>query len=78
MFTLAKYIEHKGIGQVAKDAGVTEAAVSQWKRMVAVPRPELAGLLIEQTNGLLSYESIYAPYVKFCKTKKKSKTTKTK
>jgi transposase-like protein len=63
MFTLQMYIEHKGVNQVAREVGVEPTAVSAWKSFKSAPRPHLASLLIEMTNGLLTWESVYQPYV---------------
>jgi hypothetical protein len=63
LFTLNMYIEHKGVLQVARELGVEGAAVSAWKSYKTAPRPHLAHLLIQMTNGLLSWEGIYQPFV---------------
>ena len=63
MFTLQMYIEHKGVNQVAREVGVEGAAVSHWKLFKAAPRPHLAAMLIQMTNGLLTWEGIYQPFV---------------
>lgn len=63
VFTLREYIEHKGVNQVAREVGVEGAAVSKWFNLKGTPRPHLAHLLIRMTNGLLSWEGIYQPFV---------------
>lgn len=63
MFTLREYIEHKGVHQVAREMGLDAATISQWKNFKAVPRPHNATKLIQLTNGLLTWASIYQPYV---------------
>lgn len=63
MFTLQMYIEHKGVLQVARELGVEGAAVSAWKAYKTAPRPHLASLLIQMTNGLLTWEGIYQPFI---------------
>jgi len=63
MFTLSEYIERKTVAQVSRDLGVDSSTVSQWKALIASPRPHTAYKLIQQTNNLLTWESIYLPYV---------------
>lgn len=63
MFTLQQYIEHKGVHQVAREMGVEAQSVSAWKNFKAVPRPHHGARLIELTNGLLTWASIYQPFV---------------
>lgn len=63
VFTLQLYIEHKGAATVARELGVESATVSHWKLFKAAPRPHIAAALIQQTNGLLTWEGIYQPFV---------------
>jgi hypothetical protein len=63
IFTLQQYIGHKGVNQVAREVGVEGTAVSRWFNLKAAPRPHLAHLLIQMTNGLLTWEGIYQPFV---------------
>lgn len=63
MFTLKEYIEIKGVNQVARECGVEPATVTAWKSFKSSPRPHVAHLLIRTTNDLLTWESIYQPFV---------------
>lgn len=63
MFTLQEFIEHKGVNQVARDAGVESTTVSHWKSFRSAPRPHVAYKLIQMTSGLLTWEGIYMPYL---------------
>jgi hypothetical protein len=63
MFTLQNYIVAKGAPVVAKEMGVEEATVSAWKLFKSAPRPHLASALVRMTNGLLTWEGIYQPFV---------------
>lgn len=63
MFTLQQYIEHKGVAVVSRELDADIATVSQWKLFKSAPRPHTAAKLIALTNGLLTWASIYQPYV---------------
>lgn len=63
VFTLQDYIEHKGGAEVAREMGVDEQTVYYWKNYKNAPRPQAAHRLIQLTNGLLSWASIYQPFV---------------
>lgn len=63
MFTLLSYIHHKGAATVARELGVTEMTVSHWNAYRSAPTPHNAAKLIQLTNGLLTWESIYQPFV---------------
>lgn len=65
LFTLRQYIEHKGGAQLARELGIDEQTVYFWKAMKTAPRPLIAHTLILTTNGLLTWEGIYQPYVDF-------------
>lgn len=66
-FTLQDYIAHKGVATVAKELGCDTQTVYYWKDLKTAPRPAVASKLIELSGGLLSFESIYGPFVKKCK-----------
>ncbi len=63
MLSLKEYIDHKGVMNVAREVDVEPSTVSHWKALKAVPRPHTAAKLIELNNNLLSWESIYKPFV---------------
>lgn len=63
LFTLQDYIEHKGAAEVAREVGVDDVAVHYWKTFQRAPRPHTAHKLIQITNGLLTWEGIYQPFV---------------
>jgi len=62
-FTLTDYIDHKTGAQVARELGIEEQTVYYWKHKRSVPRPHTAAKLINLTGGLLTWESIYQPFV---------------
>lgn len=61
--TLPQFIDGLGAGKVAGLIGVDPATVRYWRNFVNCPRPESAAKLIELSLGLLSWESIYQPYI---------------
>lgn len=63
MFTLQMYIEHKGPAKVAEELGLELMTILHWKNFKHAPKPHSAAKLIELTNGLLTWESIYKPFV---------------
>ena len=65
MITIQEYIIHKGCSKVAKELGVEVMTVLNWKNYKSVPKPETASRLVAMTNKVLTWESIYQPYVDF-------------
>lgn len=63
MFTLQMYIEHKGAAVVARELDIEIMTVLNWKNFKHAPKPHSAARMIELTNGLLTWESIYKPFV---------------
>lgn len=61
--TLPQYIEIKGVPVVAAELGVEAQTVHYWKAFRSAPKPHTAAKLVALTNGLLTFESIYKPYV---------------
>ena len=69
LYTLQMYITQKGAANLSRELKVSESAVSFWFHMQNAPRPETAALMIEQTNGVLTWEGIYRPYVEHVRQK---------
>lgn len=67
--SLEEYIRIKTITGVAKDINVSKASVSHWVQYYSSPRPVVAAKLIETSNGLLTWASIYQPYINQIKSK---------
>ncbi len=63
LFTLQDYIELRTGAAIARDLGVDEQTVYFWKSKRSAPKPHTAARLIALTNGLLSWEGIYQPFV---------------
>lgn len=60
---LVTYIQGLGAPKVARAIGVEVATVYYWAQYKTCPRPIQAAKLIEISLGLLSWESIYQPYI---------------
>ncbi len=61
--TLREFIEHLGAGKLAMQLNVSRQAVAQWANFKAAPKPATAAEIIELSYGLVTWESIYQPYV---------------
>lgn len=61
--TLVQYIQALGAPKVARTLGVEPSTVYYWAQYKSVPAPKTAAKLIEISLGLLSWESIYQPYI---------------
>jgi hypothetical protein len=61
--TLKQYIEARGVHNVAALCRVTSAAVYAWSKMQTPPVPLCAYLMIEDSIGMLSFNSIYGQYI---------------
>jgi len=61
--TLKQYIDARGVHTVAALCRVTTAAVYAWAKMQTPPVPLLAYLMIEDSMGMLSFNSIYGQYI---------------
>ena len=59
---LSEYIETVGVPKVCELTGVTKATAYNWKTAKSIPTPEHAFNLILESNGVLSWESVYQPY----------------
>ena len=57
--TLSEYIQDVGISVVAKKIGTSESTVKAWRYYSRVPRVKQAKQLMNITNGLLTWDSIY-------------------
>jgi hypothetical protein len=57
--TLAEWVECYGKADLARDIGVTWAAVDRWTSGIHYPKPEHAHRIIELSNGILTLEDIY-------------------
>ena len=62
-FTLMDYIDIKGAPTVAAELGVSHASVCNWRRGDFAPSAMHAQKLIEQSNGVLSFDTIFTPYI---------------
>ena len=63
--TLREFIDHLGPNELAMRLNVSKQAVSTWYTLTSAPKPITAGQIIELSHGLVSWESIYKPYVDF-------------
>jgi DNA-binding XRE family transcriptional regulator len=61
--TFQQYIEAIGMQKLAETLGITRQNVHHWHICKQAPRPEMAYRLIALSNGLLSWEKIYQPYI---------------
>ncbi len=61
--TLKQYIDTRGVGAVAALCRVTNATVYGWAKSKYAPNPLHAHLMIDDSMGMLSYNSIYTTYI---------------
>jgi hypothetical protein len=61
--TLKDYVNAIGKAKLAEQLGITEEAIYYWTRYINAPRPHVAFRLIQISNGLLTWEKIYQPFV---------------
>ena len=57
--TLSEYIQVVGIDEVANEIGASFSTVKAWRYYSRVPRVKQAKILIQISNGILNWESIY-------------------
>lgn len=57
------YIKKTGKAVINRDLGIPISTLSKWQRLQKAPRPLSAARLIEYSDGLLSWSSIYQPYI---------------
>ena len=62
--TLPQFIDSVGAAKVARLLNISVQTVCFWREFHSCPRPETAKKLIEISLGMLSWQSIYEPYVK--------------
>jgi hypothetical protein len=61
--TLREFIDQIGPNKLAMTLNVSKQTVSLWYNLQTAPKPLTAGQIIELSYGLVSWESIYKPYV---------------
>ncbi len=61
--TLREFIEQIGPNELAMRLNVSKQTVSFWFNFQTAPKPMTAAQIIELSYGLVSWESIYKPYV---------------
>ena len=59
--TLSEYIQDVSYQIVAKNTGASESTVKAWRYYNRVPRIKQAKSLMQTSQGLLTWESIYGP-----------------
>jgi len=59
---IVEYIEAMGVDRVSLLADVTRQTVYNWRALKICPQPENAFILIIESRGMLTWESIYQPY----------------
>ena len=64
MITLPDFIEKLGSKKIQHTLSVSRQNVDAWRDMVSAPTPVRAMELIAISSGLLTWQSIYEPYVK--------------
>lgn len=61
--TLKEYANHIGPRALAREIGVSHSAIYQWVSLEKCPGPKAAWKLVAFSNGLLSLNEIYAPFM---------------
>lgn len=61
---LADYIEQVGAVTIAEATDTTKSNVYAWKRLEGAPKLDRAVILIAFSHNVLSFESIYVPYLR--------------
>ena len=69
---LIEYIEKLGALKIAKKLGINKATVYSWVHMKSIPKPHTAFMIILESNGLITWEGIYEPYLSREKSIKKA------
>jgi len=57
---LRAYIEAIGDEAAAEKFGVKPRTAASWRRRERMPRPEMSAVIVERTNGEVSYAEIYS------------------
>jgi hypothetical protein len=57
--TLSEYIQTVGIDEVARLISTSPSTVKAWRYYTRTPRVKQAKILIQISNGILNWESIY-------------------
>lgn len=63
VLTLSDYIKKQGATKLSKDLERPLRTIQNWQYMKRMPEPANAALLIDHANGVLTWESIYKPFV---------------
>lgn len=61
--TLREFITQIGANELAMRLNVSKQTVSFWFTFRTAPKPTTAAQIIELSYGLVTWESIYKPYV---------------
>lgn len=61
---LTQWISAMGNKKVIALLGVSIETIYQWKRADTSPKVMMAHKIIKLSNGLVTWESVYAPYVR--------------
>jgi hypothetical protein len=61
--TFPEYIDLIGVPKFSRIHNVTDANVYKWRNLETSPRPEMAYQIICLSNGVLTWEKIYQPYI---------------
>lgn len=57
-----EYVRQMGVDKIASLYSVTTVTARSWRDLKSAPTPEKANEIIEKSHGLISWESVYAPY----------------
>lgn len=60
---ITEYIKKVGKKKINEDLNIPISTIAKWEKLEKSPRPMTAARLIEYSRGILSWASIYAPYV---------------
>jgi DNA-binding XRE family transcriptional regulator len=60
---LTNFIDAYGLVKLANDLGITRQAVMHWHVGTHAPTPIIAYKIIQLSNGLVDFNSIYLPFV---------------
>ena len=66
---LIEWLTLMGTTKVAGLLGVSTVTICQWKKAETSPQVMMADKIIALSNGLVTWESVYAPYVSARKNK---------
>ena len=61
---LIEWLEAMGNKKIMELLGVSIETIYQWKRADTSPKVMMAHKIVELSNGLVNWRSVYAPYVR--------------